>query len=92
MKKTNADYQAAYRRRHLRTGGAARINAVVHHSTKKALERWADHHGMTLRSALQQIIREAQERLTADMSEEEYRRYLRPETVAAAVIEDGQKF
>jgi hypothetical protein len=65
MAKTNAERQAAYRQRHLKTldGKKARINLIIDYSTKVAIERLARCYGITQAELLGKIVSEEQQRL-----------------------------
>lgn len=64
MAKTNAERQAAYRARHLASvdGALERLNIMVGVGSKRALERLAACHDVTLREALENAVQLAEER------------------------------
>ena len=61
--RTNAEYQAAYRERHLLspdTVDSERLNMVVPVSTKRQLERLARHYGVSQRAMLARLLSDAE--------------------------------
>ena len=73
MANSNAERQAAYRRRHLHNAGAdldemrARLSIMVAAPAKWQLERLSLHHGVSQRQMLERVLDEAERRLLEDM-------------------------
>ena len=77
--KTNAERQAAYRKRHLkdwRTVDSAHINMVVPAHTKSQLERLARYYDVTLREALERVLAEAEGAILAGLSSRDQKQYM----------------
>jgi hypothetical protein len=80
MARTNAERQAAYRRRHLKDldGALERLNMLVSLHAKRRLERLAACYGVTQRSLLEEILaaaeRAALDRLPGDQHDAYYDR------------------
>ena len=70
-KKDNAKRQAEYRKRHLKEGTAQRLNVILSSDSKLALERLANHYGVTNKELLEQVLLEAQSQLLAGMDDEQ---------------------
>jgi hypothetical protein len=71
--RSNAERQAAYRRRHLRNPDAdddmlARLNLMLCVPAKCQLERLAACYGVTQRSVLERLLEEAEDRAVAALS------------------------
>jgi hypothetical protein len=62
MPKTNAERQAAYRRRHLKemNGMLERLNMMLSLHAKRQLERLAAGYGVTQRELLERLLAEAE--------------------------------
>lgn len=73
MALTAAEKQARYRERHLKEGDKERLQLVVSLHAKRALERLARHHGMTMAAMLERLAQEEQSRVTAGMDNHQYR-------------------
>lgn len=71
-----AEKQARYRERHLKEGERERLQLVISLQAKRALERLAQHHGLTMAAMLERLALEEQKRVTADMDGEQYRGYV----------------
>lgn len=69
MPRTNAERQAAYRRRHLAdiNGTLERLNMLVSLHAKRKLERLAAAYGVTQRSLLERLLAEAEHALLATL-------------------------
>lgn len=76
MALTAAERQARYRQRHLQEGDRERLQLVVSLQAKRALERLARHHGVTLAALLERLALEEQGRITAGMDGDQYRAYV----------------
>jgi hypothetical protein len=74
---TNAQRQAAYRERHLKSedGTGERLNVVIDVQVKKALERLAFYYGVTNKSMLECLVTEAQDRLLAALDGDQQNDY-----------------
>jgi hypothetical protein len=77
MAKTPAERQAAYRQKHLHDleGNKARLNLVIEHSAKLALNRLANRYGVTQTELLERLILDEQKRTLETMSAEESSAY-----------------
>ena len=69
MTTTHAERQRAYRQRHRKAveGARSRINNSVASRAKLALERLAQHYGVTQAQLLERLVREEQARLLATL-------------------------
>ena len=78
MALTNAQRQAAYRQRHLRSadGEGARLNLVVSHHSARQLTRLATHYGVTKRAMLEQLLKEAETAVLDGMNWQKQKAYL----------------
>lgn len=74
---TNAERQAAYRRRHLAAvdGQGERINIVVHDQAALRLKRLAAHYGVTQKAMLETLLADAEHALTATMTDADFKAY-----------------
>ena len=84
MAKSDAERQAALRERRKRQAigaengeGAGQINLFVKASARNALRRMSRHQGTSQRAVLEQLLMEAEDRLTAAMTDEESGHYMR---------------
>jgi macrodomain Ter protein organizer (MatP/YcbG family) len=69
MPLTNAEKQRAYRERHLGVdGGKARIQLFLSTSTKAQLGRLARRKGYTLTALIEELVANAERRVTAKLS------------------------
>ncbi len=75
MAQTSAQRQAAYRQRRLQDGTDSRLNVLVSATAKAALERMAQHYGVTQREALERALREAEERTVSGIAPGERGQY-----------------
>lgn len=75
--KSNAQIQADYRARHLKSDGAtsARLDMLVDQSAKLALQRLAAHQGVTMREMLQSLAMAAQSTLLATLDADQQGRF-----------------
>jgi hypothetical protein len=71
---SNAERQAAYRKRHAE-GGGGRINYAVTANAEAALKRLATHHGISRRKMLERVITEAERACVALLPADDARRY-----------------
>ena len=71
--KTNAQIQAAYRRRHLKDVDAtsARLDILIDQSAKLTLQRMATHYRVSNRAMLERLLSEAQSTLLASLDSDE---------------------
>jgi hypothetical protein len=72
---SNAERQAAYRRRHSENGGG-RINMALSAHAEFALRRLARHYGVTQKATLERLIGEAESAVIATLSVAEYKDYV----------------
>jgi len=75
MAKTTSERQAAYRTRHLKEGKGERISVVVSLSAAMALRRLAAHAGTSQRNILENLLTEAQSKVTREMNGDEQTNY-----------------
>lgn len=77
MTMTNAQRQAKYRERQLKDGNGAgtRIDLVLEDNGYMALRRLAKHSGLTIKALITRLAMREQQRVTANMSAEEYSAY-----------------
>lgn len=75
MAMTAAEKQARYRERHLKEGDNERLQLVICLSAKRALERLARHHGLTMGAILERLVMDKQAGVTAGMDGEQYLRF-----------------
>lgn len=77
MAKTGRERQAEYRQRHLRDveGEKTRLDAIVSDQAMNALKRLSKHHNLTQVALLERVLLEEQQRVTAEMTDQEYEDY-----------------
>lgn len=73
---TNAERQAAYRKRHLAEGTDERLSIILSVTAKRQLERQARHRGTTQRAVLETLLAEAERRALGRMGADAERVYL----------------
>ena len=78
MAMSNAERQRQYRQRHLVDvdGLGHRLNLVVGAATGAQLERLARHYGVTKRSMIEQLLRQAESDIVDGMKPKARREYL----------------
>lgn len=76
MAMTAAEKQARYRERHLKEGDKERLQIIIGLSAKRALERLAHHHGLTMGAMLERLVLDEQASVTAGMDGVQYRAYV----------------
>ena len=77
MAKTGRERQAEYRQRHLRDveGEKTRLDAIVSDQAMNALKRLSKHYNLTQVALLERVLLEEQQRVTAEMTDQEYEDY-----------------
>lgn len=78
QKKANAKRQAEYRKRHIKDGSDQRLNVILDLQAKLALDRMAEHYGVSNKELLERVLLETQSKLIAGMDGEKKTRYLAP--------------
>jgi hypothetical protein len=76
MALTNAEKQARYRQKNLKDGNRERLQVVVSLHARRALERLAQHHGLTLAGIVERLALEEAERVTNCMDADQFRRFV----------------
>lgn len=78
MAMTNAEKQARYREKHLKgvDGGKERLQAIISVNAKLALDRLAQHHGVTLAALVERLALEEASRVTAGMDGDQFKRFV----------------
>lgn len=74
----SAEWQAAYRARHLKDGTDCRLSMVVSANTAAMLAKLARHHGITQREALERIVADAERALCATLDHDALREFDAP--------------
>jgi hypothetical protein len=74
---TNAQRQAAYRQRHLKSedGTGERLNVVIDAQAKKALERLSIHYGVTNKLMLERMVLNVQTQILAKLDGDQQNDY-----------------
>jgi hypothetical protein len=85
---TNAQRQAAYREKHLKSedGTGERLNVVIDAQAKRALERLAKYYGVTNKSMLERLVLGVQAQLLAQFDGDQQNDYYDGKLTAANKI------
>jgi len=75
-RKTNAERQAEYKRRHLEEGYAERLDMVLSVNDGVALRRLCAHSGETKKALIRRLINEEQARLMVKMTPEDLQKFV----------------
>ena len=76
MAMSNAEKQASYRKQKIQEGEGSRLQSVISLHAKLAIQRLAQHYGITQAALIERLVMEEQKRVTDTMDGDAYRKYI----------------
>lgn len=73
---TGAQKQARYREKHIKNGELQRLQVVIPFPAKRALERLARHHSLTLAGMIEKLVIEERSRVTAELDDDQFKMFV----------------